>query len=465
MLPYSPLHHLLLADAGATARDDERQRVRRADRLPGRGRARAARRHRRPASCSTTGRSRRAPTTPWCGSPAGAPRRSSGARAATCPTRSPCRSTAARTCSRAAPSSRTPSRSRRAGAPGLATTSATSRTTRRSASFTEGIDHFQRLFAVEPEVVAHDLHPEYLSTKYAKELDGVRLIGVQHHHAHLAACLAEHGATGPAVGRRSSTAPATARTAPSGAASCCTACSRASSASACSSPCGCPGGEAAIRQPWRMACAWLCRCLRRAAAMPPRRCAGWSARESWSQVAELARTGVASPLTSSAGRLFDAVAALCGLRAAVNYEGQAAVELEAAADPAEHGAYPLPIRRRGRWPARAGRPATVRPRWPISMPVPAPDGRGPLPQRAGRGHRTACELAAERRRSDTVVLSGGVFQNRLLLDRTASLLKDGRPAGPDATAAPAQRRRHRVRAAGSGRGQTGRRKREACVRP
>ena len=67
-------------------------------------------------------------------------------------------------------------------------------------SFTTGIDHFQRLFAVEPEVVAHDLHPEYLSTKHAQELEGVRLIGVQHHHAHLAACLAEHGESGPAVG-------------------------------------------------------------------------------------------------------------------------------------------------------------------------------------------------------------------------------------------------------------------------
>ena len=64
-------------------------------------------------------------------------------------------------------------------------------------SFTDGIAHFQRLFAVTPEVVAHDLHPEYLSTKYALERDGVELIGVQHHHAHLAACLAEHGETTP----------------------------------------------------------------------------------------------------------------------------------------------------------------------------------------------------------------------------------------------------------------------------
>ena len=67
-------------------------------------------------------------------------------------------------------------------------------------SFTEGVEHFEALFAVEPEVVAHDLHPEYLSTKYALERPGVELVGVQHHHAHLAACLAEHGVLEPAVG-------------------------------------------------------------------------------------------------------------------------------------------------------------------------------------------------------------------------------------------------------------------------
>jgi len=67
-------------------------------------------------------------------------------------------------------------------------------------SFTEGVGHFRRRFAVEPEVVAHDLHPEYLSTKYALELDGVELEGVQHHHAHVAACLADNGEAGPVIG-------------------------------------------------------------------------------------------------------------------------------------------------------------------------------------------------------------------------------------------------------------------------
>ena len=67
-------------------------------------------------------------------------------------------------------------------------------------SFTEGIEHFRPLFDIDPQVVAHDLHPEYLSTKYAVELDGVDLQGVQHHHAHIASCLADNGVDGPVIG-------------------------------------------------------------------------------------------------------------------------------------------------------------------------------------------------------------------------------------------------------------------------
>ena len=67
-------------------------------------------------------------------------------------------------------------------------------------SFTEGIEHFRRLFEISPEVVAYDLHPEYLSTKYALDLPDVDLVGVQHHHAHIAACLADNGADGPVIG-------------------------------------------------------------------------------------------------------------------------------------------------------------------------------------------------------------------------------------------------------------------------
>ena len=106
----------------------------------------------------------------------------------------------AATCSPAAPSSRARSAWRAGGAPGSRTTSATSRRPRRSPPSRRASRHFERLFAVTPEVVAHDLHPDYLSTTYALAREGVEHVAVQHHHAHLAACLAEHGEHGPAVG-------------------------------------------------------------------------------------------------------------------------------------------------------------------------------------------------------------------------------------------------------------------------
>ena len=290
-------------------------------------------------------------------------------------------------------------------------------------SFADGIDHFDRLFAVEPEVVAHDLHPEYLSTKYARELDGVELIEVQHHHAHLAACLAEHGETGPAVGaifdgtgyggdgaiwggellfgdlegfeRVGSLFPV-----------------------------AMPGGEAAIRQPWRMACAWLSASFDAPPPLPANLRPAVTA-AAWTQISELARTGLASPLTTSAGRLFDAVAALCGVRAEVNYEGQAAVELEAALDPGEEGSYPLPLG------DHIGGPLVLDARPTIRATVADLERGVAVATVAARFHNAvaaataeSCVAAARRRGSGTVVLSGGVFQNRRLLERTASLLGD-----------------------------------------
>ena len=143
----------------------------------------------------------------------------------------------------------------------------------------------------------------------------------------------------------------------------------------------------------------------------------------WRQVCELARTGVASPLTTSMGRLFDAVAALCGIRAEVNYEGQAAVELEACSDPGEERAYPLPVEGEG------GGPLVMDARAAVAEIARELEERVAIPLVAARFHNAvaeatarACVLAAGRGETETVVLSGGVFQNRRLLQRASALL-------------------------------------------
>jgi hydrogenase maturation protein HypF len=282
-------------------------------------------------------------------------------------------------------------------------------------SFTEGIAHFRELFAITPAVVAHDLHPEYLSTRYALELDGVELAGVQHHHAHLAACLAEHGRTGPAVGAiYDGTGYGTDGTVWGGEILVGDLCGfeRAGHLR----PVPMPGGEAAIREPWRMACAWLAE----ARQPPPAALVAAAGRGRWEAVEQLAARGVASPLTSSMGRLFDAVAALCGLRATVAYEGQAAIELEAACDLAEPGAYPLPVPATGVLDARhtvAAAAADVR------AGVPAAVVAARFHAAVAGATAEAVQRAASASGAGTAVLSGGVFQNRVLLEATVSRLE------------------------------------------
>ena len=270
-------------------------------------------------------------------------------------------------------------------------------------SFVAGVAHFEALFAVKPEVVAHDLHPEYLSTKVALERDGVDLVGVQHHHAHLAACLAEQGETGQALGAiYDGTGYGTDGTVWGGELLRGDLCGfeRVGSLFAVRMP----GGEAAIRQPWRMACAWT----QAAGVEAP---AALAARPGWDEVSALARTGLASPLTSSVGRLFDAVAALCGLRSEITYEGQAAIELEAACDAAERGAYAF-------GPALDARPTVAA----VVDDIARGTDAGVIAARFHNALAAATARALLEHGPDTVVLSGGVFANRCLLSRTRALL-------------------------------------------
>jgi hydrogenase maturation protein HypF len=289
-------------------------------------------------------------------------------------------------------------------------------------SFTEGIEHFRRLFAVEPEIVAHDLHPEYLSTKYAMECDGVELLAVQHHHAHLAACLAEHGEPGPAIGAIfDGTGYGLDGTVWGG--ELLVGDVRSFRRVGSLLPVPLPGGDRAIRQPWRMACSWL------AAAghgegepeLPPSLTASVDA-SAWSHVRRLVETGTAAPPTSSMGRLFDAVAALTGVRAEVNYEGQAAIELEAVCDPSELGSYPIGLTDGPELLLIDPREAVAA----IAADVEAGESTGAI---ARRFHRAiadvtvrACASLAVGHDTEIVVLSGGVFHNRLLVESVAGRL-------------------------------------------
>jgi hydrogenase maturation protein HypF len=289
-------------------------------------------------------------------------------------------------------------------------------------SFIEGVEHLGRLFDVQPRVVAYDLHPEYLSTKYALEREGVELVSVQHHHAHLAACLAEHGELGSAVAAIfDGTGYGTDGTVWGGELlyGDLGGFERVGALHAVPLP----GSQRAIRQPWRMACAWLTEVRGGEPELPPG-LTGEVDPQKWSQVARLSRTAFASPPNTSMGRLFDAVAALCGLRAEINYEGQAAIELEARCDPSEKGRYPIDVR-------PGDRRLVIDPRETIGavaadVAAGVPVGRVASRFHAAIAHATVDALtdAASERGAETAALSGGVFANRRLLSQTVAGLRE-----------------------------------------
>jgi hydrogenase maturation protein HypF len=320
-------------------------------------------------------------------------------------------------------------------------------------SFAEGIEHFRRLFDITPEVVAHDLHPEYLSTKYAMELadgrgdgglaaaglvgggsdggpaaggpgDGgrvadVELVGVQHHHAHIASCLADNRADGPVIGVAfDGTGYGTDGTIWGG--EFLIADLAGFERAGHLAPVPMPGGAAAIRQPWRMAAVYLDAAY--PGGLPDGLDVARRNQRLWPQVLTMARRGVNSPVTSSAGRLFDAVAALLGVRDAINYEGQAAVELEQLADPAERGGYgatitrDVPFQVKGCDLVRAAADDLAAGAAPRVVATRFHHGVADVITRG-------CLLLRERHGLSAVALSGGVFQNLLLLEEVVSRLE------------------------------------------
>ncbi len=296
-------------------------------------------------------------------------------------------------------------------------------------SFGEGIEHFQRLFAIAPAAIVHDLHPEYLATRYALNSPIALKIGVQHHHAHIASVLAEHSLSGPVIGiAADGTGFGT-----DGAIWGCEVLSadlRGFERLAHLAYVPLPGGERAIRQPWRMAAIYLTQAYGDAFLALRHPFIRQLDLSTWRTLAQMSTRGINSPPTSSLGRLFDAVAALLGLRNEVLYEGQAASELEVLARSAleymvlsdDVQAYPFTIGEQT--------PAILDVAPMIRAIVEEMQQGVSASEIALRFHYTLAELftqasvlARTRTGLQTVVLSGGVFQNRLLLTRVRERLE------------------------------------------
>jgi hydrogenase maturation protein HypF len=287
-------------------------------------------------------------------------------------------------------------------------------------AFEQGVRHFERLFRVRPAVLAYDLHPDYLATRYAfvrAEQEQLPAVGVQHHHAHIAACMTEHGLPEdrPVIGvafdgtgygedgaiwggeflladyanfRR----PYHLTYVPM------------------------PGGDAAVREPWRLALAWLRRAgLEWEDELAPVRASSGEERQALRRMLNIELN---TPLTSSMGRLFDAVSSLADVRQRINYEAQAAIELEATVIPDEESAYTFELRETEIDPL------------PVIQAIVA-DARAGLSKGriAARFHLAVarmvdnvCRLLQKKEGIGDVVLSGGVWQNQVLLSHTMRLL-------------------------------------------
>jgi hydrogenase maturation protein HypF len=287
-------------------------------------------------------------------------------------------------------------------------------------AFEQGIEHFKKLFDVSPSVIAHDLHPDYLSTKYAAQLTAMKTIGVQHHHAHIASCMAEHGLGGPVIGVALDGAGYGADGAIWGG-EFLVADLAGFQRRAHFRYVALPGGAAAIRQPWRMALSYLRDSMERdphELGLP-----GWKAISSKQieLVTAMMARGVNTVPTSSCGRLFDAVAAILALRHEVNYEGQAAVELESIAAESLADDYPFAIGDTLPWTIDM-RPAIAQIVRDVQLKLTAR-------HIAAKFHNTLTEVildvCARLRAFDglnVVCLGGGVFQNAYLLGRVVPAL-------------------------------------------
>lgn len=288
-------------------------------------------------------------------------------------------------------------------------------------SYEEGLAHYERVFKITPQIIACDLHPDYLATRYARARASAAhlpLVEVQHHHAHLAACLADNGWNSPepvmglsldGTGLGTDGAIWGGEVLVGGYS-------------------GyqrflhlkyipLPGGDQAIRKPARMALAWLwANGLEWEPGLPPVQALCVEERTALSvQLTHRLNT----PNTSSMGRLFDAVSALIGIRSEATYEGQAAIELEALADPDETRAYEMELG--GGLIDPAPLLQGILHDW--RQQVPAASIAARFHNGVSQALLAACQQGRQVFGSRTVALSGGVWQNMLLLSKTTRLLQ------------------------------------------
>lgn len=288
--------------------------------------------------------------------------------------------------------------------------------------FQKTIEHMKRILDIEPEIVAYDLHPDYLSTRYAEELKNVKAVGVQHHHAHIVSCMAENHVEGPVIGLSfDGTGYGSDGHVWGGEVLAVEESSYTRLAHLSYIPM--PGGAAAIREPWRMAVSYLYHTFGEDFKNLRLPVIETIKADRLNFVVQMIEKRVNSPLTSSLGRLFDGIAAIVGIRNRVFYEGQAAMELEMLADEGTLPTYPY------HWDKRKGYQIDIKP--VIRGVVDDIHQQAPPAAISSRFHATLVrmftDLCVEIKKETSlnrVVFSGGVFQNSILLSGLHQMLEE-----------------------------------------
>ena len=284
------------------------------------------------------------------------------------------------------------------------------------------IAHLKRILDIDPEIIAHDLHPDYLSTQYAMELPADHKIQVQHHHAHIVSCMAEHKLEGTVLGLSfDGTGYGTDGTVWGGEILIVREHDFGRAGHLAYVPM--PGSAAAIKEPWRMAVSYLQGAYGNDFRNLNLPAMAAIENEKLTIISEMISKGINAPLTSSLGRLFDGVAAICGIHQRVNFEGQAAMELEMAATGDSDSVYEY------EWDTDGAYRILTE---PIIRGVVDDVACGiPVGEISSRFHRTLirlftdlCVVIGKELELDRVVLSGGVFQNLILLTGLTRALEE-----------------------------------------